>query len=143
MAFIVKNGKFVRKKAKTITMFRQTQKFRSVRTDGMASKLEAAVRQILFLREKAGEIRDIKSQCRVELTLACIATKVDFCFTDCSTGETVYAEAKGFETDRWKIIKRLWRFYGPAKMEIWTGSYSNPKMTEEIEAGTVVLVQKK
>jgi hypothetical protein len=35
--------------------------------------------------------------------------------------EFVWAEAKGFETDPWKM-KKLWKHYGPGKLEIYKGN---------------------
>ena len=59
-----------------------------------ASKLEAAVFDILKLRECAGEIKDIQCQAHVKLTKAKIVYIPDFKFTDVKSGEEYYAEAK-------------------------------------------------
>jgi predicted nuclease of restriction endonuclease-like RecB superfamily len=47
-------------------------------------------------------------------------------------GTEFYGESKGFETPEWRIKKRLWEHYGPAPLEIWKGSHSNPKLVEVI-----------
>lgn len=102
-------------------------KFGAVRTaDGFPSKLEAAVFQVLCLRERAGEIREIQRQARVDLGFG-IAWKVDFRFTDTKTGEWVWAEAKG-KWERDAALKlRMWENgAGPGDLEIWQGSYRNP-----------------
>ncbi len=105
-------------------------KFNARSSDGFPSKLEKAVYDLLLLREKAKEIKDIKRQVRVELTRAAIATKVDFSFTYVRDGSTGYAEAKGPETERWIIIKKLWAKYGPAPLEIFKGRHTNAQLVE-------------
>ncbi|TXH43498.1 MAG: DUF1064 domain-containing protein, partial [Desulfurellales bacterium] len=105
-----------------------------VKTPGQSfdSQLEAAIHQMLLLRERAGEIKNIRSQVTLRLTLAKIGYRVDFVATDCKTGLDFGIEAKGFPTEVWNIKKRLYRFYGPFRLEIWTGSHNNPKLTEII-----------
>lgn len=87
---------------------------------------------ILLLREKAGEIKEIQQQINVHLTLAKILYKPDFAYTDCATGETIYVEAKGMDTQTWRIKLRLWKFYGPGTLEIWRGSYNKPFLDETV-----------
>lgn len=106
-------------------------KFKAQRTNGFASKLESAVFDMLKLRQLQGQISNIKCQQSVRLTLANISYKADFSYENLS-GNTVWVEAKGFPTDTWKLKKRLWKHYGPGTLEIYTGSYSNPKLTETI-----------
>lgn len=114
---------------------RTSNKYGAKKSGDFPSKLEASVYQLLLLREKAKEISEIKRQVRVELTDACIATKVDFSFTENSTGQTVFCEAKGVETERWNLIKRLWRFYGAGPLEIFKGTYMRPQLVETIIPG--------
>lgn len=107
-----------------------------VKTPGQAfdSKLEAAVFQILKLREKAGEIKNIRSQVTLRLTRANIGYRCDFVATDCATGEDFGIEGKGdYPNEVWAIKKRLCKYYFPlSRLEIWTGSHNNPKLTEII-----------
>jgi hypothetical protein len=107
-------------------------KYKAQRTGDFPSRLEAAVYQLLYLRQKAGEISDIQRQVRCELTDAAIATKIDFSFIEVASGQTIYAEAKGCVTDRWNLLKRLWAHYGPGKLEIWGGTYARPKLVDVI-----------
>lgn len=110
--------------------FRPKNKFRAVRTNGMGSKLEAAVYQILLLRQKAGEISDIKQQVSVDLSCG-IRWKVDFSFFDKCRDLEVWAEAKGLETERYRMCVKLWRGgHGPGLLEIWKGSYQRPILKE-------------
>lgn len=97
-----------------------------------ASKLEAAVHQILLLRERAGEIQILGVQKQVRLTEAGIIYKPDFEFVNLETGIHYYCEAKGFETPEWKLKLKLYRFYGPRPLEIWQGSAISPKLVETV-----------
>jgi len=109
-------------------------KFKAQRTaDGFPSKLEAAVYQLLLLREKANEITDIRRQHKVLLTKAEIPWKIDFSFTDIASGKTVYCEAKGVTDERFKLFQKLWPFYGHGPLEVWRGSYLKPKLAEIIK----------
>lgn len=94
------------------------------------SKLEMAVWDLLKLRERAREITDLKTQVSVYLTDARIQYIADFQYVEKSTGNIIYAEAKGLETDVWRIKLRLYRHYGPAPLEIYKGTYKKIVMTE-------------
>ena len=97
-----------------------------------ASKLEAAVYQILKLREKAGELVVLQTQAHVYLSEARIGYVPDFMCKNLKTGEVFYVEAKGFANDRWPILKKLWAAYGPGTLEIWMGNYTHPQLAETI-----------
>lgn len=111
-----------------------TNKYKAKSADGFPSQLEKSVYELLLLREKAKEIRDIKRQVRVELTRAAIAVKIDFSFTEVATGRTIYCEAKGVETERWRIIKKIWAFYGPAPLEVFKGTHGRPQLIETVRS---------
>ncbi len=96
------------------------------------SKLEAALHGILVLREKAGEIRDIRAQVTLYMTRARVIYRADYQFVRCSDGVTCYAESKGPETQAWRIKLRIYRFYGPGPLEIWKGSHANPTLVETV-----------
>ena len=97
-----------------------------------ASKLEASVYGILKLREKAGEIKILQVQDHIYLTIARIGYIPDFKCLDLKTNEEFHVEAKGYPNDTWPLKKKLWKFYGPGRLEIWTGSHVNPALTEVI-----------
>lgn len=112
----------------------------TIEGEAFPSKLEGAVYQMLKLRERAGEIRDIRRQSSIVLKSKCnecgdgpVVWKCDFSFEDAATGARVYAEAKGVETSDYKKRKRLWKAKPPAKLEIWKGSWQRPKLVEVIE----------
>ena len=98
-----------------------------------ASKLEAAVFDILKWREKAKEIGNIRCQAQVSLSRAKIIYKPDFFCTDLKTGWDFYVEAKGYQTPEWRLKRRLWIAYGPATLEIWGGTHTRPRLIEVLE----------
>ena len=99
------------------------------------SKLEAAVYGLLLLREKAGEITDIKCQVHVKFhtyKYGEVRMIPDFSAVNVEYGEIFYIEAKGFETRDWLRKRKAWLIGGPAKMEIYKGSYKYPKLIETL-----------
>jgi hypothetical protein len=96
------------------------------------SKLESSVCQIIQFREKAGELRLVQVEDHVYLSNARIGYIPDFKCQDTQTGEFFWVEAKGFENDRWPILKKLWKFYGPGTLEIWKGTHLRPYLDETI-----------
>jgi len=98
-----------------------------------ASKLESAVYDILLLREKAGEISEIKCQDTVYLTDARIIYKPDFRFLNNETGNLEWSEAKGLELQAWRIKRKLWMYYGPGNLLVYMGSWQRPFLKETIE----------
>lgn len=103
-------------------------------TDGrsFASKLEAAVYQMIKFREMAGELELLQCQDHVRLTDAEILYIPDFKCLNLKTGEVMWIEAKGFANDVWPLKKRLWKTYGPGVLEIWGGYYTRPTLLEII-----------
>lgn len=97
-----------------------------------ASKLEAAIYGHLKILCAAGELADLRCQPHVFLTKARIEMIPDFSVTDLKLGETVFVEAKGFETSDWRIKRRLWTVYGPARLRVYKGSAKYFKIAEEI-----------
>lgn len=107
------------------------------------SKLEAAVCQVIHLREKAGEIAHVAHEVHVRICgpegHECdhkrkIESVVDFEVRDVKTGGRVFIESKGFASPVWPIKLRLWRHYRTERLEIWGGSWQRPRLQEVIEA---------
>lgn len=96
------------------------------------SKAEATLYQELLLREKAGELENLRRQVRVSLTKSKIIYIADYCAFDTSKQKDIYFEMKGFETDVWKIKRRLWTEYGPSELHIYKGDYRRLKLHEVI-----------
>ena len=107
-------------------------KYKARKTGGKASALEESVHGILKILVAAGEISDLRSQPNIFLTRAKIRMIPDFSAIDVKTRETVYFEAKGFETERWFVCKKLWKVYGPGKLCVYRGSWKRPFLAEEI-----------
>lgn len=104
------------------------------------SRLEAAVYDILVLREKSGEISKIACQYDLLLKKKCsecgdgpVRWKVDFSFIDNRSGERCFAEAKGVEGPAYRLRKKLFKRNRPGRLEVWKGTWKNPKLVEVIE----------
>lgn len=115
-------------------------KYNAVRCSGFGSKLEAAVFEVLKLREKSGEISDIRQQVSVDLGFG-INWRVDFSFAkhvpNPNMAIRMYAEAKGVKTERYRMCLKLWRGgQGPGPLEIWEGSWQWPALVEIVTPKT-------
>lgn len=86
----------------------------------------------LLAKEQAGEIRDLKCQCRVFLSEARIEYHPDFSYVDIQTNHTIFVEYKGYETPEWRIKRRLWVYYGPNTLLIYKGYGGSLKLHETI-----------
>lgn len=97
------------------------------------SQLEKALFDLLSLKQRAGEIRDLAHHPgTVYLSEARVQYRPDFRFTNCENEEVEYAESKGFETSDWRIKRRLWQSYGPGKLYIYKGSAGRLKLAETL-----------
>jgi hypothetical protein len=77
---------------------------------------EAARAMHLRLLQRAGEISGLQFQVTYHLTEARIGYRADFVYQE--KGRTVAEDFKGVETERFKLICRLWRFYGPCLLRV-------------------------
>ena len=96
-----------------------------------ASKGERDCYAMLKLREKAGEIDSIECQVTTQLT-AGLTHKTDFKYWDLKRGETIWCEYKGFVDQRWRDIKKLWKFYGPGPLRVYCGYGLRMRLLDEI-----------
>ena len=71
---------------------------------------------------RAGEIFDLDTQPRIELEPG-VFYKPDFSFTE--HGRRVYVDVKGVETERFSLICRIWRNWGPGPLRIVKRSARN------------------
>lgn len=111
--------------------------------DGISfpSRTEAELYSYLRLLEKAGQIYNLEMQVKVEPEVckscgvrAAPSVKVDFKFDELlpdGLHQTVYAEAKGLETDRWKAFLNWWRHSGPCVLRIYNFN-KRLKLIEEV-----------
>lgn len=117
---------------------RTRNKYGAKSCNGFPSKLEAAVYHLLKLRERAGEIDDIKRQQTVVLQDGArdqrITYRVDFSYYCKATQQTIWVEAKGVATDVWKMKVKLWKVHGPGRLEIYGGHHLRPSLKQVVEA---------
>lgn len=103
------------------------------------SQLEASVCQLIFLREKAGELIHLQHEDHIVIcgpqSHACkrkITYIADFKCLDTKTGKEFHIEAKGYANEKWPMKKNLFTHYGPGILEIWGGTASRPVLLEII-----------
>ena len=104
--------------------------FNGIRFD---SQGERDCYQYLNLLQGEGKIRDLQVH-STTILLPGITHKTDFKFYDVTLRCMGWAEFKGIETDRWRIIKKLWALFGPGPLKIYK-QHRNSKtiiQTEEI-----------
>ncbi len=95
------------------TGFRKT-KYGNIKSARGDSKAEARYRTHLELREKAGDIKDLQCQVRVNLYIRNRHMRVDFAYYDNHLDCQVWNEYKGFPTEAWKIKRDIWAAgFGP------------------------------
>ena len=94
------------------------------------SKLERNRATELVLLERAGEISDLRFQPTYEL-VECIKYRADFDYME--DGRRVVEEIKGFEGERWRIVKKLWKHHGEFPLRILKDAGGGiPKLTETL-----------
>lgn len=97
-------------------------KFNAKRTtigdQSFPSKLEANVYAHHKMLAMAGEISALERHPTYRLSDAGISYKCDFKAVD-KHGQEYAIEAKGAMTDRFRLIKKLWKAYGPYRLEVW------------------------
>lgn len=108
--------------------------------DGVSfpSQLEASVYGQLRILERCGVIADLRMQSKVtpQLCGACghqaPSVKIDFIYWDNELKESVWAEAKGVETDRWLQHLKWWKRSGPGLLHIYKSRGHGRLSYEEI-----------
>lgn len=101
------------------------------------SKGEAARAAELDLMLKNGLISDLNFQPDYRLTDAAIRYRADFSYI--RDGKLYAEDFKGVETDRFKMIKKLWLYYGPVTLLI----YDKSGFREKIDPRTITTEQQK
>lgn len=111
-------------------------KFRNQRTTyagrSFRSKGEKTLFQLLELREKAKEIRDIKQEVRVVLAAQNVNYYADFSAFDVKLGEQVWFEFKGCWIEPWPTKLNLWRAWGPGRLEVYERGKDYPRLMEVV-----------
>jgi hypothetical protein len=88
--------------------------------------------QYLRLLEQAREISRLECQVSIRLGPRNRRWVLDFKYFDEKLGDYVYADFKGFETDRWHHLIDLWILYGPTPLRVYKGRGLNMTIAEEI-----------
>jgi hypothetical protein len=86
----------------------------------------------LKLLERAGEIDSIECQVTTRFPIKGLTHKTDFKYFDLKLQETVWAEFKGMEDQRWRDIKKVWRYCGPGRLREYKGRGTRIFVSEEI-----------
>ena len=94
------------------------------------SQGEAARAATLRLLERAGEISNLQFQVTFHLTEASITYRADFVYVE--KGRTVAEDFKGVETERFHMICKLWRFYGPCLLRVTKRHRKGFRVAQEI-----------
>ncbi len=83
------------------------------------SKLEAKVYAYCKMREQLGQIEGLVRYASVSLSAAGIKYKPDARAIYSDTKQEFWIEAKGAVTERFRMIIKLWKAFGPGPLEIW------------------------
>lgn len=124
-----------RKKRRDLVRGLSGEKYGSKRTQcrrqhSHRSRLESAVCDMLAEDDPTFELEQVEDH--VYLSEGRVLYVADFRLRNKKTGEVFWREAKGKETQRWPSIKRLWKAYGPGRLEIWKGTYCAPRLEQTI-----------
>ena len=95
------------------------------------SQLEGSVYSFLKQLESLGDIENIRQQVEKTVT-AEITYTIDFVVFDKRSGEDVFVEAKGIESDKWRYFKKGWKTSGHGKLEVYKGNYRKPVLAEVV-----------
>ena len=113
-------------------------KYGAIRTDldgySFASKGEAACYVMLKQLNMAGELADIRCQRTIKL-MPSVNFKVDFVVYDMKLAQDVYVEFKGFQCERWRMIRNTWRDVGPGILRVYGKKNNGVFLVEEIHGG--------
>ena len=95
------------------------------------SALHCAVYEMLLLRQRAGEIENIRHEQKTHIC-GDLYWHVDYVVFDKLRGVDVGFEAKGREFERYRAQVQAWRGVGPFDVEIWVGDWRRPKLKKTI-----------
>lgn len=120
---------------------RRGSKFGAVKVEraghSFASKAEASLFDYLKLLERAGEIDYLGEQKHVVLVDGDRNHRIeyiaDFLVFDKKLNANVYCEMKGFQTDVWRLKRRLWFSFGPTLLRVYMKKGNVIYLHEEIE----------
>ena len=118
---------------------KRSHKYSAKRTvfDGLLfdSKMEAEYYKLLLILERAKELKILELQPKVYLTKANILYKPDFLIEQ--NNEQIWIDVKGFHTPVFKLKKKLWKYYGPGKLQLIDKTRNGFEVSEEIIPDTI------
>jgi hypothetical protein len=82
--------------------------------------------------EKAGELNSLECQVSIRLGPKNRRWILDFKYYDLKLKKEVWADFKGYETDRWHHLTDLWILAGPAPLRVYKGRRGQISCVEEI-----------
>lgn len=126
-----------------MTFRRRSSKYGAKRTTIGArtfdSKGEAYRASQLAILERAGKLSDLQHQVTFRLTDAAIGYRADFTYQE--NGRLVAEDFKGVETERFRMIKKLWAHYGPCLLRITKRKGARVSVVQEIPGGKALQVE--
>lgn len=96
------------------------------------SKGEHEMHGTLTLMERGGLLRDILHHPPAVDITRFVNYKPDFRYFEIKRGTIVYVDFKGLMTERFKVIKNLWKEFGKVPLQIWVKVGGRITMIEEI-----------
>jgi hypothetical protein len=99
--------------------------------------------KVLLLMEAANEIVLLGCQEKIYLSDSKILYKPDFTVYDIKKNETYWIDYKGVSTAAFQLKKRLWKSYGPGRLQLVRGPGLKFKILEEIISVGGICVGKK
>ncbi len=96
------------------------------------SKAERSCYEMLKVLVIQGDIRDLQCQVSIRIGPKNRRWILDFRYFDNQISEYVWADYKGFETDRWLHLVDLWILQGPAPLRVYSGYGQRMKVVETI-----------
>lgn len=122
-----------RSRRKTLPKY-QNEKVESLCFYGFShrSKLERSVCDMNRIHELAGLVEHLAHEDTLYLSAARYRYVADFKLKNAHTGEIFWREAKGQADGRWPTTKKMWKFYGFGRLEIWMGEWRNPRLAKTI-----------
>jgi hypothetical protein len=88
--------------------------------------------EMLTLMQKAGDISALQCQVSIRLGPKKRRWVLDFRYFDVKLKEYVWADFKGFETDRWNHLIDLWILEGTERLRVYKGRGTRIVCVEEI-----------
>lgn len=94
------------------------------------SGAEARRGAMLQLMEKSGNISDLQFQVTFKLSEAEVTYRADYTYME--NGRLVAEDMKGVRTERFRLIVKLWRVYGPCLLRVTSWKHNRLCVVQEV-----------